>query len=166
MQLAHFATACDQYSTELTNFLSDLLDDLSDDEDAGVEPYQVPRRLIDPKFRRSIFWASTSFLTFFFRTGDLLLDPVLPDNAPNSCTFVNEESKDYFEAQAVWPTGFFTLSNCHFSNVTEVREAVADWVRAFAVFLFRFECSWTEVNFVQDFREGPSSCEGRSLLEG
>ena len=52
MQSAHFATACDRHSTELASFLSELLDKLSYGEDVGVEPYQVPRRLIDPKFRR------------------------------------------------------------------------------------------------------------------
>ena len=63
MQSAHFATACDQHSTELASFLSELLEELSDDEDVGVEPYQVPRRLIDPKFRRGMF---LSFDLFFF----------------------------------------------------------------------------------------------------
>jgi len=62
MQSAHFATACDQHSTELASFLSELLEELSDDEDVGVEPYQVPRRLIDPKFRRGMF---LSFDLFF-----------------------------------------------------------------------------------------------------
>jgi len=51
---SHFASACDQHSTELASFLSELLDELNDDEDVGVEPYQVPRKLIDPKFRREI----------------------------------------------------------------------------------------------------------------
>jgi len=50
MQLAHFASACDQHSSALASFLTDFLDELSDDEDVGVEPYQVPRSLIDPKF--------------------------------------------------------------------------------------------------------------------
>ncbi len=36
--------------TELASFLSEFLDELGDGEDVGVEPYQVPRRLIDPKF--------------------------------------------------------------------------------------------------------------------
>jgi len=52
MQSAHFAIACDQHSTELSNLLSELLDELGGGENVGVEPYQVPRRLIDPKFRR------------------------------------------------------------------------------------------------------------------
>jgi len=36
----------------LSNLLSELLDELGGGENVGVEPYQVPRRLIDPKFRR------------------------------------------------------------------------------------------------------------------
>ena len=56
MQSAHFAIACDQHSTEVSNLLSELLDELGG-ENVGVEPYQVPRRLIDPKFRRWVFWS-------------------------------------------------------------------------------------------------------------
>ena len=53
MQSAHFAIACDQHPTELFNsLLSELLEELGSGENVGVEPYQVPRRLIDPKFRR------------------------------------------------------------------------------------------------------------------
>ena len=55
LQSAHFATACDLYSADLASFLSELLDELSDGDDVGVEPYQVPRRLIDPKFRPRMF---------------------------------------------------------------------------------------------------------------
>jgi hypothetical protein len=63
MQLAHFSTACDQQSPELAEYLTDLLDALSDGEDVGVEPYQVPRRLID---LRSVHTMDlTSFLTSF-----------------------------------------------------------------------------------------------------
>ena len=131
MQSTHFATACDEHSTELASFRSDLLDELSDGEDVGVEPYQVPRRLIDFKFRRRMFLNFDFFFDCFFRTGDLLLDPVLPDNAPNLHTFVNEESRDYLEAQVVWPTGSSMSSIPHFSNVAQVREAVAEWVRRF-----------------------------------
>ena len=54
MQSAHFAIACDKHATEMAIFLYELWDEVSDD-DIGVEPYQVPRRLIDPKFRRQIF---------------------------------------------------------------------------------------------------------------
>jgi len=57
MQSAHFAIACDQHSTEVSNLLSELLDELGGGENVGVEPYQVPRRLIDPKFRRWVFWS-------------------------------------------------------------------------------------------------------------
>ncbi|KAF8816987.1 hypothetical protein BYT27DRAFT_6954941 [Phlegmacium glaucopus] len=153
LESAHFATACDLYAGDLADFLSELLDKLSDGDGVGVEPYQVPRRLIDPK------------------TGDLLLNPVLLDDAPTLHTFVNEESRHYFEAQEVWPTGYFGSSIPHFSNVTQVREAVAEWVCSFAVlfylpFFFCFECSCTEADFVQDFREGHSSFEGCTFLEG
>ena len=97
-----------------------------------------------------------------------MLDPARPDNAPNPHTFVNNGSRNYFEAQAVWPTGSFMSSIPHFSDVVQVREAVAEWVRAFIIFLapLSFECSWTEASFVQDFGEGHSSCEGSSFLEG
>ena len=161
MQSAHFAIACNRHLTGLASFLSELLAKLGDGEEIGVEPYQVPRRLIDPKFRCRMFLSFDSFLTGFSRTGDLLLDPVCPDNTPN-LTFVNKESKDYFEAQTVWPTGSFISSTPHFSNVAQVKEAVAEWVRAFAVFL----SSWTETDFIQDFGEGHSLCEGCSFLEG
>ena len=59
MQSAHFAIACVQHSTEMFNLLSELLDELGGGENVGVEPYQVPRRLIDPKFRRWCFGALT-----------------------------------------------------------------------------------------------------------
>lgn len=57
-----------------------------------------------------------------------MLNPVLPDNTPTLHIFVNEESRHYFEAQEVWPTGYFKLSMPHFSNVVQVREAVAEWI--------------------------------------
>jgi hypothetical protein len=62
-----------------------------------------------------------------------LLDPVLPKNAPNLHTFVNQGSKDYFEAQEVWPTGCFISPISHFVNVASVKEAVAEWVRFFSL---------------------------------
>jgi hypothetical protein len=65
MQLAYFATAYDQHSTELASFLAELLDEMSDGEDVGVEPYQVPGRLIDPKFRRGIFFNFDLFFDLF-----------------------------------------------------------------------------------------------------
>jgi hypothetical protein len=52
MQLAYFATACTKQSAALANYLSRFLDELGDGEDVGVKPYQVPRRLVDPKFER------------------------------------------------------------------------------------------------------------------
>lgn len=65
-----------------------------------------------------------------------MLNPVLPDNAPALHIFVNEESRQYFETQEVWPTGYFRLSIPHFSNVAQVREAVAEWVCSFAALFF------------------------------
>jgi hypothetical protein len=43
------------HSADLASFLSELFDELSDVDDVGVEPYQVPRSLIDPKFRLGMF---------------------------------------------------------------------------------------------------------------
>jgi len=64
MQSAHFAFACDHHSTELSNLLSELLDELGDGENVGVEPYQVPRRLIDPKFVAGCFGVLTCIDSF------------------------------------------------------------------------------------------------------
>jgi hypothetical protein len=58
----------------------------------------------------------------------LLVDPVVPDNAPNSSTFVNEDSRDWFEDQDLWPIGLVELTNSHFADVDDVEAAVADWV--------------------------------------
>jgi len=54
IQSAHFATACDKQSIELADYLFELLEEMNVGED-GVEPYQVPRRLIDPKFGHEAF---------------------------------------------------------------------------------------------------------------
>jgi len=116
MQSAHFAVAYNQHSTELSNSLSELLGKLGAGENVGVEPYRVPRRLIDPKFCRWVFW-SIDLYWLLFRTGNLLLDPVLPKNAPNLHTIVNQELKDYFEAEEAWPTGSFILPISHFVSV-------------------------------------------------
>lgn len=67
-----------------------------------------------------------------------MLNPVLLENTPTLHTFVNEESRHYFEAQEVWPTGYFGSSIPYFSNVAQVTEAVAEWVCSFAVFLLSF----------------------------
>jgi len=114
----------------------------------------------------------TSFFDWsFFRTGDLLLNPVLPDNTPTLHIFVNEESRHYFEAKEEWPMGYFRSSIPHFSNVAQVREAVAEWVCSFAAFFLSsffsvFECPCTEADFLQGVWEGHSSFEGCTFLEG
>ena len=78
-----------------------------------------------------------------------MLNPVVPDNTLALHIFVNEESRHYFEAQEVWPTGYFRLSVPHFSSVAQARDAVAEWVCSFVVFIFRFEPSRTETNSIQ-----------------
>jgi hypothetical protein len=62
------------------------------------------------------------------RTGDLLLNPVCPNNAPNGHIFVNTDSKDWFEAQSEWPSGNIGSHLSAFSDVAQVEEAVAEWV--------------------------------------
>ena len=62
------------------------------------------------------------------RTGDLLLNPVRLNNAPNGHVFVNTDSKDWFEAQSKWPSGNIGSHLFAFSDVTQVKEAVAQWV--------------------------------------
>jgi len=58
----------------------------------------------------------------------LLVDPVVPESAPDSSTFVNEESREWFDDQDLWPTGLVELNNFHFTDVADVKAAVADWV--------------------------------------
>ena len=83
----------------------------------------------------SCFFSDQFF--FIFRTGDLLLDPVVPENAPDSHTFVNEDSLEWFEDQEIWPTGFFKSTNSHFFSVDDVATAVAEWVRRFSSYFLR-----------------------------
>ena len=50
MQLAHFASASADQTDDLVDYLLSLLDNLDEDsEDVGVEPYNIPRNIIDPK---------------------------------------------------------------------------------------------------------------------
>jgi hypothetical protein len=90
------------------------------------------------------------------RTGDLLLDPIVPDNALDFNTFVNQNSREWIEAQAVWPTGSFA-SSTHFFDVMEVKEAVAEWVRFYYFLIdccgqkpFSFKISGKDILPLQD----------------
>ena len=69
------------------------------------------------------------------RTGDLLLNPICPNNAPNSHVFVNIDSKNWFEAQSEWPSGNIGTHPSPFSDVKHVEEAVAQWVCVMTVWL-------------------------------
>jgi hypothetical protein len=62
------------------------------------------------------------------RTGDLLLNPVSPKNAPNGHIFVNTDSKEWFEAQYKWPSGNIGSHLSAFSDIPQVEEAIAQWV--------------------------------------
>ncbi|KAJ7677169.1 hypothetical protein B0H17DRAFT_123059 [Mycena rosella] len=75
LQMACFvaAVADDNMIEELTQFLSDTVRDANLDV-IGRDSFSVPRALVD------------------FKTGDLLVDPVRPKNAPWQ-TFVNSASK-------------------------------------------------------------------------
>jgi hypothetical protein len=133
MQSAYFATACDKQSETLAIYLSKFLDELGDNEDIGVNPYQIPRRLIDPKFAckmslRMDFSSDLLSFRFDFRTGDLLTEPVFVDKGPSSRLAVSRESSEWFEAQPSWPKGSLAPSISHFANVVQVRDAVAEWV--------------------------------------
>ena len=78
-------------------------------------------------------WASWYSLTFHIcRTGDLLLNPVCLNNASNGRIFVNMDSKNWFEAQSEWPSGNIGPHLSAFSDVAQVEEAVAQWVRVIA----------------------------------
>jgi hypothetical protein len=59
------------------------------------------------------------------------VDPVCPNNAPNDCVFVNLDTKDWFEAQATWPSGNLFSQFPTFSDIDEVEYAVAQWVSTF-----------------------------------
>ncbi|KAJ7827101.1 hypothetical protein B0H13DRAFT_2439813 [Mycena leptocephala] len=70
----------------------------------GVEPYDVPRKFVD------------------FRTGDFLVDPVHPSNAP-SRTFVNRTSQTWCE-QGPWPAGYSVSCNM---AASQLKKALATW---------------------------------------
>ena len=144
-KLARFSNACAARCEELADYLTELLDELADHEDIGIQPYHVPKSLIDPRSVHTMDPAS--FLISFFRTGDLLLDPVLPDNAPDSHTFVNEDSREWFEDQEIWPTGFFKSTNTHFFTVDEVASAVAEWVCKFSSYFLGLVLSYLIFRF-------------------
>lgn len=75
------------------------------------------------------------------RTGDLLLTPVCPNNAPNGQIFVNMDSKNWFEAQSEWPSGNIGLHLPAFSDVAQVEEAVVQWVCVLATWFVVFVLS-------------------------
>ncbi|KAJ7125758.1 hypothetical protein C8R43DRAFT_1135085 [Mycena crocata] len=108
LQMACFvaAVADEDMNGELSQMLSDIACDADADVMIGEEPYAVPRALVD------------------FKTGELLVDPVRPKNAPRQ-TFVNSTSKDWFESQPVWPAGH---SVAQYDSVPKLKKAVATWV--------------------------------------
>ncbi|KAJ6517095.1 hypothetical protein DFH09DRAFT_1373692 [Mycena vulgaris] len=108
LRLACFATAVtnnDEMHEKLAQFVMDMLQDAQSDV-IGTEPYSVPRTLVD------------------FKTGDLLVDPIRPKNAPLR-TFVNSTSKAWFESQPRWPLGHCVLE---YDSVTKLKKAVATWI--------------------------------------
>jgi len=98
-----------------------------------------------------------------------LLDPVRPYNTPNLHTFVNKESKAYFEAETVWPTtGSLTSSIPHFFDVAQVRKAVAEWVR---VFFLLSVCGLKPISFKISGKDilsvkGAPSLKGKEPMRG
>jgi hypothetical protein len=58
------------------------------------------------------------------RTGDFLVDPVHPSNAP-SRTFVNRTSQTWCE-QGPWPAGYSVSCNM---AASQLKKALATWVR-------------------------------------
>jgi hypothetical protein len=134
--LAHFAFAANNYLDELADYIEDRIYDLSDTDQVGVSPYDVPWGLIDPR------WVSCnggwSEADICRRTGDLLTHPVCPDNAPSPSTFVNQSSRAWFEAQSEWPSGYLHHSG-YYDTIDEVQEAVKRWVRMIYCFLFTSE---------------------------
>lgn len=92
----------------MVDLVDDLLDNVALAKTIGFEPYVTPVNLLDPK------------------TGDLLTDPVCPDNAPG-IIFVNNDSCEWFE-DGPWPRGPFSSSGL---SLAQTREAVSKWVCAF-----------------------------------
>jgi hypothetical protein len=116
----------------LVDYLFSLLDNFDEDsEDVGVEPYNIPRNIMDPKCAFN-FGLPDVHSDLSSRTGDLLLNPVCPKNAPNGHIFVNTDSKNWFEAQSKWPSGNIGSHLSAFSDIPQVEEAVAQWVRVIA----------------------------------
>ncbi|KAJ7446553.1 hypothetical protein FB451DRAFT_1412223 [Mycena latifolia] len=101
------AMADDDMKSELAQVLTEMVRDANLGE-IGSEPYSVPRALID------------------FKTGELLVDPVRPRNAPPH-TFVNSTSKAWFESQRMWPAGPCVAQ---YDSATQLKKAVASWIAA------------------------------------
>ena len=51
MQLAHFVSASVDQKDDLVDYLLGVLANVGkDSEDVGVEPYNIPRNIMDPKY--------------------------------------------------------------------------------------------------------------------
>ncbi|KAF8148358.1 hypothetical protein K438DRAFT_1989266 [Mycena galopus ATCC 62051] len=98
------AIASDTMKEELRAFLIQLLDG-PEIAMIGIEPFSVPRKLID------------------FRTGELLTDPVHPINAPPG-VFVNSTSEPWLE-KGSWPLGHSISSTL---LGPQLKTAVATWI--------------------------------------
>ncbi|KAJ6568826.1 hypothetical protein B0H19DRAFT_687778 [Mycena capillaripes] len=100
-----FATADAVMGQELREFLVQLVEDSAETVAIGVEPFDVPTKFID------------------FKTGDLLTNPVHPDNAP-SRIFVSPPTRTWCE-QGPWPAGHAISANM---SGPQLKKAVASWV--------------------------------------
>ncbi|KAJ7739067.1 hypothetical protein DFH07DRAFT_840632 [Mycena maculata] len=105
-QLSCFIRAASDISMkeDLRTFLIQLLDS-HDVAMIGIEPFCVPRKFVD------------------FRSGELLTDPVHPNNAPPQ-VFVNSTSRQWLE-QGIWPAGHSVPSDL---QAPQLKNAVAAWV--------------------------------------
>ncbi|KAJ7155126.1 hypothetical protein C8R46DRAFT_436742 [Mycena filopes] len=96
-------TLREQLQATLTQLAADSLVELS--ESVGDAPYDVPRKFLD------------------FRTGELLLDPFHPDNAP-SRVFVNRTTEPFYRHLS-WPLGHSVSANM---AAPQLKKAVLAWV--------------------------------------
>ncbi|KAK7050214.1 putative bifunctional E2/E3 enzyme [Favolaschia claudopus] len=105
-KLASFVSAAENAETreQLKIFLVEHVDKSESITSIGTEPFDVPRKFLD------------------FKTGDLMTDPVHPNNAPVK-TFVARSSRDWFEDDP-WPMGHSVSANL---TATQLKKAVAAW---------------------------------------
>jgi hypothetical protein len=88
----------------------------------------------------------------------------------NSSIFVNEDSKEYFE-EPDWPTGY-SMSWAPTFSMSRKWEAVAEWVCAFAGFLFFRVCGLKSISFKISGKDllpvnaDASSLKGREAMQG